>query len=159
MMFYFSRIGIGDEYESERLWLECLLLCHYCSDFCYLSWTCFQKPSSIRMMFHFSRNGNRYLTVRLCLRPLRCTWKRTPRMSNPNTLNVEPEHLTRCLGRREVVPPILAILSREGSRYFAVSYNGCMIMINKWLGVSTEDIIHFQSPALKGFVEILRRLN
>ena len=62
------------------------LLCHYCSDFCYLSWICYLNVSSICVMFHIFGNGNRYLTVKLFLTPLRCTWSRTPCMSSRTPL-------------------------------------------------------------------------
>ena len=43
-------------------------------------------------MSYFFRNGNRYLTVGPFLTPLRCTWSRTPRMSNGTPSMVESEH-------------------------------------------------------------------
>ena len=62
------------------------LLCHYCSDLCYLSWICYLNSSSICIMFYFFRNCNRYLTVKLFLTSLKCTWSRTPCTSSRTPL-------------------------------------------------------------------------
>ena len=45
-------------------------------------------------MFHFFGNGNRYLTVKLFLTPLRCTWSRTPCMSSRTPLSASRTPLT-----------------------------------------------------------------
>ena len=52
------------------------------------------KSSSICIMFHFFGNGNRYLTVKLFLTPLRCTWSRTPCMSSRTPLSASRTPLT-----------------------------------------------------------------